>query len=122
MRDLHWSGKHDRLAGRSRPGAAIFVVCSLVIASAAAVTVPALSAAASEARQRCSTNPTISARFIVPPAPFKAGVTSVRRRALPAGEPSGGGPMLKRLYLVTFHVTRGNAVLPAGHLRGGSGP
>jgi hypothetical protein len=92
-------------------------------------------------RPRCSAVPVVAARYIVPPPPFAARVVSVRRRAVPAGEPREGGSRFKRLYLVTFAVSRGNAVLPAGHrysqfayvmrnsaqapwcfLKGGSGP
>lgn len=92
-------------------------------------------------RTRCSDDPAVAAQWIVPPPPFAARVVAVRRRSLPPGEPAGGGPARKRLYLVTFDVTAGNAVLPSGHrftqfayvaraaatspwcfLKGGSGP
>jgi len=90
---------------------------------------------------RCSSNPAVAARFVVPPPPFGARLTSVRRQQLPPSEPAGRGPSYKRLYLVDFYVSKGNAVLPAGHrysqfayvsrtsttepwcfLKGGSGP
>lgn len=83
----------------------------------------------------------VAARYIVPPPPFVARVVSVQRQALPPGEPRAGGPNLKRLFRVTFDVSKGNAVLPSGHrytqyayvsrkattarwcfLKGGSGP
>jgi hypothetical protein len=92
-------------------------------------------------RARCSTNPQVAARYIVPPAPFVARIISVKRQPLPVPEPAGGGPNLKRLYQVTFDAVKGNAVLPSGHrytqfayvarkttnarwcfLKGGSGP
>jgi hypothetical protein len=94
-----------------------------------------------DVRVRCSPLPQLAARFIVPPAPFVARILSVERQALPASEPAGGGPNLKRLYRVTFYAVKGNAVLPSGHsytqfayvsrkavtalwcfLKGGSGP
>lgn len=90
---------------------------------------------------RCSANPAIAARFVIPPPPFGARLTSVVRHDLPPSEPVGRGPSYKRLYLVTFYVSKGNAVLPGGHaysqfayvertstteswcfLKGGSGP
>ena len=75
-----------------------------------------LSAApASGSRQRCSADPAVAARFIVPPPPFVARVVSVARHALPASEPAGRGPRFKRLYVVTFLALKGNAVLPSGH-------
>jgi len=92
-------------------------------------------------RTRCSSTPQVAARNVIPPPPFEARVLSVRRRQLPPGEPRGRGPLFKRLYVVTFYVLKGNAVLPAGHrysqfayvtrksvtapwcyLKGGSGP
>ena len=97
--------------------------------------------AGTNARPRCSFNPQVAARYIIPPPPFSARVVSVRRAKLPPGEPVGRGPAFKRLYAVTFHVLKGNAVLPRGHryvqfayitrksmtapwcfLKGGSGP
>ena len=85
--------------------------------------------------------PALAAEYIVPPSPFRARVVSVRRLELPPGEPVGRGPSFKRLYVVSFDVIKGNAVLPAGHrysqfayvtrkstaapwcfLKGGSGP
>jgi hypothetical protein len=93
------------------------------------------------ARVRCSADPLVAAEFIVPPPPFKARGIVVRRWRLPPQEPPGRGPRYKRLYLVTFFVVKGNAVLPRGHrysqfayvarktvtapwcfLKGGSGP
>ena len=71
--------------------------------------------AASGARTRCSPDPAVAARFIVPPAPFVGRVVSVVRRKLPPFEPAGRGPRFKRLYLVTFLAVKGNAVLPSGH-------
>ena len=92
-------------------------------------------------RARCSLDPRVAAVFVVPPPPFRARIVSVRRWKLPPFEPAGRGPLFKRLYLVTFFVVRGNAVLPRGHrysqfayvrraklgapwcfLKGGSGP
>lgn len=90
---------------------------------------------------RCSANPAVAARFVIPPPPFGARLTSVVRHDLPPSEPPGRGPVYKRLYLVTFYVSKGNAVLAGGHsysqfayvdrtsateswcfLKGGSGP
>jgi hypothetical protein len=112
----------------------VLVLLAIAGATAAAAAAPA-------ARVRCSPDPQVAARYIVPPPPFAARVVSVRRWKLPAAEPRGRGPGYKRLYLVSFHVTRGNVVLPAGHtydqfayvtrktlhtkwcfLKGGSGP
>jgi hypothetical protein len=100
-----------------------------------------LSGAAAGARARCSPDPALAARYIVPPPPFAARVVSVARRAIPSFEPAGRGPRFKRLYVVTFFAVKGNAVLPSGHrytqfayvsrktatapwcfLKGGSGP
>jgi hypothetical protein len=90
---------------------------------------------------RCSASPEVAARFVIPPPPFGARLVGVRRQQLPPSEPAGRGPSSKRLYLVSFYVSKGNAVLPAGHrysqfayvsrtstsqpwcfLKGGSGP
>lgn len=90
---------------------------------------------------RCSASAAVAARFVVPPPPFGARLLSVLRRDVPPSEPLGAGPAYKRLYLVTFYVSKGNAVLPAGRrysqyayvgrssttapwcfLKGGSGP
>jgi hypothetical protein len=90
---------------------------------------------------RCSAQPQAAAEYVIPPPPFVPRVISVQEITLPAGEPLAGGPLLKRLYRVTFDVRTGNAVLPAGHrysqfayvsrkkitapwcfLKGGSGP
>jgi hypothetical protein len=90
---------------------------------------------------RCSAQPQVAARYVIPPPPFAARVVSVRQTAVPAGEPTGGGQQLKRLYRVTFDVVKGNAVLESGrrftqfayvsrklaaapwcYLKGGSGP
>lgn len=87
---------------------------------------------------RCSASPAIAARFVIPPPPFGARLISVRRHDLPPSEPN---PALKRLYTVTFYVSKGNAALAAGRrysqfayvsrssaadpwcfLKGGSGP
>lgn len=92
-------------------------------------------------RPRCSTDPTVAARFVIPPPPFSVRDVTVTRQAMPPGEPAGGGASFKRLYAVRFFVVKGNAVLPAGHtftqfayvarqltsapwcfLKGGSGP
>lgn len=92
-------------------------------------------------RARCSTDPQVAARYVVPPPPFVARIISVERQPLPSGEPTGGGSNFKRLYAVTFFAVKGNAVLPGGHrftqfayvgrtsagarwcfLKGGSGP
>jgi hypothetical protein len=64
---------------------------------------------------RCSAQPQAAAEYVIPPPPFVPRIISVRKIALPAGEPLAGGPLLKRLYRVTFDVRTGNAVLPAGH-------
>ena len=64
---------------------------------------------------RCDASPAVAARFIVPPLPFGARLISVRRHDLPSFEPVGRGPAYKRLYLVTFYASKGNAVLPTGH-------
>jgi hypothetical protein len=114
-----------------------------LLAAAACLLVLVVVAAAETgaARVRCSANALVAARFVVPPPPFEARGIVVRRRALPPQEPRGRGPLYKRLYLVTFFVVRGNAVLPRGHrysqfayvarrrvtapwcfLKGGSGP
>lgn len=98
-------------------------------------------AAPTAGRSRCSTEPQLAVRYIVPPPPFVARIVAVERRPLPASEPVGGGPAYKRLYAVTFYAVKGNAVLPSGHrytqfayvtrtstsgrwcfLKGGSGP
>jgi hypothetical protein len=90
---------------------------------------------------RCSTEPKAAAEYVIPPPPFVPRLISVRQIALPAGEPTAGGPQYKRLYGVTFQALEGNAVLPSGHrytqfayisrkstsqpwcyLKGGSGP
>jgi|GEM_PF-2284210 hypothetical protein len=115
---------------------------SSLLVSLAAVSLAAfLAVDAAAGRPRCSAKPAVAAAYVIPPAPFRARLVSVRRTALPPGEPTGGGPALKRLYRVTFAVLHGNAVLPAGHryvqfsyvartrtsspwcfVRGGSGP
>ncbi|MGZ4392770.1 MAG: hypothetical protein ACXVRK_11730 [Gaiellaceae bacterium] len=96
---------------------------------------------AGNARVRCSTDPQMAARYIIPPPPFVARIIVVKRQTIPAGEPSDGGPNHMRLYRVTFEAVKGNAVLPSGHrytqyayvvrktttapwcfLKGGSGP
>lgn len=64
---------------------------------------------------RCDASPAVAARFIIPPPPFGARLVSVRRHDLPPSEPAGRGPSYKRLYLVTFYVSKGNVVLPSGH-------
>ena len=93
------------------------------------------------ARPRCSADARTAAVFVIPPAPFKARVVSVKQLALPEGEPAGRGRALERLYEVTFDALVGNAVLPSRHrysqfayvsrrrtgapwcfLKGGSGP
>lgn len=90
---------------------------------------------------RCSAEPAVAARFVIPPPPFGARLASVRRHDLPPPEATGRGPSHKRLYLVRFYVSKGNAVLASGHsysqfayvgrtstaepwcfLKGGSGP
>jgi len=71
--------------------------------------------AAGAARPRCSADPAVAARFVVPAPPFAARVVSVRRLSIPPGEPKGRGPAYKRLYAVTFLAVKGNAVLPGGH-------
>jgi hypothetical protein len=99
------------------------------------------SGAAAGARVRCSPDPAVAARYIVPPPPFIGRVVAVRRWAIPPFESKGRGPAYKRLYLVTFLAVKGNVVLPSGHrysqfayvsrktatapwcfLKGGSGP
>jgi hypothetical protein len=79
------------------------------------VVVAAPAAQVTGSRARCSRYPEVAARYIVPPAPFLARIVSVKRQALPASEPAGGGPSFKRLYQVTFDAVEGNAVLPSGH-------
>lgn len=64
---------------------------------------------------RCATSPSVAALFIIPPPPFGARLVSVRHRDLPQSEPVGRGSAYKRLYLVTFYASKGNAVLPTGH-------
>ena len=64
---------------------------------------------------RCSALPQAAAEYVIPPPPFVPRIVSVRTLALPTGEPVAGGPLLKRLYRVTFDVRTGNAVLPAGY-------
>ena len=110
-------------------------------AAALALATAAPASAPPSSRSRCSTQPQLAARYIVPPPPFVARIVSVARRPLPAFEPTGGGPGHKRLYAVTFYAVKGNAVLPTGHrytqfayvkrtsasgrwcfLKGGSGP
>jgi hypothetical protein len=104
------------------------------------VVIPAPAGQAGE-RARCSPNPQVAARYIVPPAPFLARIVFVKRQPLPPSETAGGGQNFKRLYAVTFDAVKGNAVLPSGHrytqfayvarkttsadwcfLKGGSGP
>ncbi|MDA8291041.1 MAG: hypothetical protein M0Z33_05090 [Actinomycetota bacterium] len=67
------------------------------------------------ARPRCSTDPTVAARFGIPPPPFAVRAVSVARDALPSSEARSTGASYERLYRVSFTVTSGNAVLPAGH-------
>ena len=93
------------------------------------------------ARARCGSDPTLAARFVIPPPPFVVRDVTVTRRALPQGEPASNGSKYIRLYEVRFFVVKGNAVLPSGHrftqfayvsrqvasapwcfFRGGSGP
>ena len=92
-------------------------------------------------RPRCSADPTVAARYIIPPPPFSVRGVVVLRIAPPPSEPAGKGSNFKRLYRVRFTVVHGNAVLPAGYtytqfayvsrasttapwcfLKGGSGP
>jgi hypothetical protein len=64
----------------------------------------------------CATDSRVVATAIVPPAPFKARVISVRQMSLPqtsSVRASFHHPL--RLYRVTFRALRGNAVLPSGH-------
>jgi hypothetical protein len=114
---------------------------SFVVVVAAVLAASAAATPSATARPRCSANPKVAAAFIIPPAPFKARLVSVKRLALPPSEPVGRGSAFKRLYEVTFQALVGNAVLPSGHrysqfayvsgrtksapwcfLKGGSGP
>lgn len=88
---------------------------SAIIALAATALVAAQAAPGGAARVRCSPDPKVAARTIVPPPPFVARVLVVERKKLPPFEPAGRGPEYKRLYAVTFHAVRGNAILPTGH-------
>lgn len=102
---------------------------------------PLSAVSAPAARPRCSADPGVAARFVIPPAPFLVRGVAVTRAPMPAPEPVDGGPSHKRLYAVRFFVVRGNAVLAAGraytqfayvarpgpgtpwcYLKGGSGP
>ena len=97
--------------------------------------------APAQGRPRCSADPRVAARYVIPPPPFKVSVVTVDRATMPSSEPKGRGPDFKRLYRVAFNVLRGNPVLEAGHrytqfayvsrtstnaqwcfLKGGSGP
>jgi hypothetical protein len=131
-----------RHVGRSPSTGISTAAAMLALLSLAAGTALAISSGkALTRRARCSPSPQVAAEFVIPPAPFRARVVSVRRTALPPGEPAGRGPRFKRLYRVTFVAVKGNAVLPAGHrytqfayvtrktgsapwcfLKGGSGP
>ena len=57
---------------------------------------------------RCSSSPSVAAKYVIPPPPFVARLVSVHRQALPATD-------TRRLYRVTFFAVHGNAVLPTGH-------
>jgi hypothetical protein len=56
---------------------------------------------------RCATTAAGAASYVIPPAPFVARLVSVQRLPRASGA--------SRLYRVTFHAVRGNAVLPSGH-------
>lgn len=96
----------------------LFSAVHYLYAVTAATTLPVTrlaDLAPTPARPRCSPNPTVAARDIIPPPPFSVTKVTVQQMALPKGEPTGGGPTLKRLYRVAFTVVHGNAVLAAGH-------
>ncbi len=64
----------------------------------------------------CATDSRAVATSIIPPAPFKARVISVRQMSPPqtsSVRASFHHPL--RLYRVTFRALVGNAVLPSGH-------
>jgi hypothetical protein len=64
----------------------------------------------------CSPDAVVAATYIVPPAPFRAQVISVREMTIPTTSIVAvphRGPL--RLFMVTFVVVVGNPVLPAGH-------
>jgi hypothetical protein len=84
--------------------------------SAVTTETPIASTLGSTTHKMCSPEAEVAAGYIVPPAPFKARVISVRQMPVPATsnlKATFHRPL--RLYRVTFRVLVGNAVLPAGH-------
>jgi hypothetical protein len=122
----------------------LFSVISYSYRVSASTTLPLTTLAGTAPAQggpRCSADPEVAARYIIPPPLFKVSAVTVDRATMPASEPKGRGPDFKRLYRVGFDVVRVNAVLEAGHrytqfayvsrtstnaqwcfLKGGSGP